>query len=263
MNFIRLTIRHFREIGRDHGVVIVICTLLHLVTNAAFASFAVFAARLLYFGPGGDLQAFGLMCNAPLTASMSVLITTVALEEKTHHKVIDHHFFYNWLIVTVLFAWANAYAWFTSESLSWRFSYGVIHYPPLTDWLNLEGIYRRIPLAINVAITAVASITVPIVVLRKQPFRNAAFTAIALVATAIAFFLMLDRFYRQFIDDLDLYQNWLTFPGYNPVALSSDQFLVELMALPVSLPAWIVTTLIAAAAVRAALEMNNPETMKA
>ena len=258
MEFARLTIAQFRQMGRDHGVMIVVITLLHLLTNAAFAAFATSSARIIHFGPGADPQAFVLICNAPLTASMAVLIATLALRKATPRDIINKSFFVNWVIVTLLFAWSNGYAWFTSETLTWRLAPVFIHYPPLTDWLDLGNLVRKLPTFLNIMISTIVILSVPIMVMRRQPlFRSNALVAVAMVAGSTTFFLLLDRGYRAVIDEQDIYQHWLEFPGYNPFSIGNDQLLVDIVSLPVSLPAWIVTTLLATAAVKAAIAQRE------
>lgn len=257
MTFAGRVFLEFRAMARRHGVVIVLITLIHLLTNAAFAAFAVFVARIAYFGPGADPRAFGLISNAPLTASMAVLIATIALGRASHREVINKRFFYNWLTVTVLFAWANTYVWFTDDALSWRFAPIAIAWPPLTDWFNLTYLVQRIPTLINIVIASTAMISVPLVVLRRQPLRGAKIAvAFGLIAASTLFFLILDGYYRTFIDNLEIYRNWLRFPGFNPNGIGNDQIIVDLISLPVSLPAWIMTTMIATAAVKVALDQR-------
>jgi hypothetical protein len=258
--YLRRILAEFRSMAHDHGVVIVLITLTHLLTNTAFTASAEFVARIIYFGPGADPRAFGLICNAPLTASMAVLIATIAIGKTGHREVINKQFFINWVIVTILFGWANTYTWFTNDALGWRFAPIFIYYPPITDWFDLSVLIQRIPTLINIAITTIAMISVPIMILRRQPlFRSKVLKALALVAASVTFFLVLDGLYRSFIDSLNLYQNWLHFRGFNPYGIGNDQMVVDLISLPVSLPAWIVTTMLSTAAVKVAQEQRRAE----
>ena len=253
LRFTKQIFAEFRQISRDHGLIILAVTLTHLITNAAFTAFAEMAARHLHFGPGGNIKAFGLVCNAPLTASMAVLIATLALERQPHQRVIDHHFFWNWLAITILLGWANSYAWFANEELAWRFAQVIVHYPPLTNWLELQQSFNSIPAIINIMITTVVMLSVPVVVIRRQPlFHHHAAVAVALVAAAVIAFNLLDQAYKQVIDQWDIYRNWTAFPGFTARGFSYDRLYIDFIALPVALPAWIVTVLLATSAVKAA-----------
>jgi hypothetical protein len=258
MRFTKLVLSEFRQMGHDHGIVIVAATLAHLITNATFTACTELAARHLYFGPGANTKAFALICNAPLTASMAVLIATIALGKSPHHKVIDHHFFWNWLAVTILFGWSNSYAWFTEEQLAWRFAHVIVDYPPVTDWLDLQQAFDSIPAIINIMITTLTVLCVPVVILRRKAlYHGHAAIAVGLVATAVIAFNLFDRVYQQVIDKLDIYRNWLSFPGFTPQGFSYDRIIIDLLALPVALPAWIITILIATAAVKAAIRERD------
>ena len=106
MNFVRLAFQHTLRTMRTNFWLFLLLAGAHLAANAAFTAFVSFAYGILYFGSVVQPETVGWLANAPLTASLAVIVTWITFGVREPSRIINGSFYLSWLPVTVVFAWA-------------------------------------------------------------------------------------------------------------------------------------------------------------
>ena len=103
----------------------------------------------------------------------------------------------------------------------------IVQQPQLLGLLDEHMYTEIIPKLARVLIYSLATLSVPVLVARKQPFRGlSALVSSAVVITVTTVFMITRDQYRAWTNASGEY-NWLPHPGFNPNGIAWDQLLVS------------------------------------
>ncbi len=246
MNFVRLALQHTGQTLRKHVWLLVLLAGAHLVANAAFTAFASMAYEVLFFGSRIQPEPVGWMANAPLTASLAVIITSVTFGTARATRIINKRFLGAWLPLTFIYAWSYYFAWYCQTIFPVNMTAFVTKHPGLTEYFPLSFFNQTLPWLCALFVASLATLSVPIFVARRQAFwrHHAALAPLVVVAISAAFMLARDH-YRLLTGDINPY-HWLPFPGYNPAGIAYDRIVYALIELPFLIPTSVFVTCLTA-----------------
>ncbi len=247
MNFLGFALQHAGQTLRRHVWLFLFLAGAHLAANATFTAFVSYAFGILFFGSPVQPEMVGWIANAPLTASLAVIVTSVTFGTVDAAKIINKRFFGAWLPITVVFAWSYFFAWYCQTVFPSNMTWFVTQRPWLTEYFPISFFNELLPWICALFVASLATLSVPTFVARRQAFwRHHATLAPLAVLTVTATFMLARERYRALIGDLNPY-HWLPFPGYNPRGIAYDQILYALIELPFLIPATIFVSCLTAA----------------
>ena len=246
MTFIRLALLHALAVLKANYWLLLLLAVAHLAANATFTGFAGFAFQTIFFGSEIRPEVVGIIANAPLTASLAVIVTGITFGTASASRLVNRQFIRSWIPVTVVFAWAYFFSWYARAILGPRIGWYITAKPNLTTYLPTEFYEQTIPWIANLLIAAMAVISVPVFVTRRAAFaRHRDVLAPLIVVLLTGSFMFLREFYRDMVGDINPYQ-WLPFPGYHPAGIAYDHMIFALIEMPFLVPATVFVTCLTA-----------------
>lgn len=219
---------------------------IHLAASGAFSAFAGFAARTLFGSTVIDPRAVGWVAHAPLTASLAVIVTMMTFGTNQASAIINARLWVAWLPVTLVLAWAFYVDWFSQSVLTVRMHQLIAQQPQLLGWFEPHLLTDTIPKLARVLAYTLATLSVPVLVARRQPFRHVNALVSTAVVMAVVTVLMITRDqYRAWTNASGEYI-WLPQPGFDPAGIAWDRLLVSFSELPFLIPATVVIYCLAA-----------------
>lgn len=261
MNYVRFIFQHTLATLRSHIWLFLFLATAHFATNAAFTAFVSFAFGILFHGSKVQPEMVGWVANAPLTASLAVIITSLTFGIRESSQIINWRFYKVWFPVTLMFAWSYYFAWYSQTAFPANMTWFVSQRPWLTEYLPVSFFNQTVPWICTVFVASVATLSVPAIVAgRQRLWHHRAVIAQTIVVIATAAFMLAREKYRVFAGDLNPY-HWLPFPGYNPQGIAYDQILHAFIELPFLIPASVFITCLTAALV-VAVDLDRLSTVK-